>query len=312
MTQIQGQKPRIHRIQLARRENKGEGETKWDCAKNHSYVAFVRILVSQDLRFACRSHPSVDVGDCEASSRREANATWVKFVSCYVDCDYTLLLLSSISAILATPTPSKQLWLDLNLPAHDDIAGFQSAGTLSNAPMETPIAIATGESTLIAHHLPVTGASKRQRVDHTKKSAGAKPLLQEESGTFYVRVIGNPFEDGAPKGADRFPLNNCMKKKAKTQWLNKYELKASVLTSTGQSFNVYDWSFVRRETQKHSSENGMDVVIVQSCKFHEFFSFVRRETQKHSSENGMDGLIVQSCKFHKFFDMLNMCKGPAD
>ncbi|KAI9627014.1 hypothetical protein KEM48_010058 [Puccinia striiformis f. sp. tritici PST-130] len=103
-------------------------------------------------------------------------------------CDYTLLLLSSISAILATPTPSKQLWLDLNLPAHDDIAGFQSAGTLSNAPMETPIAIATGESTLIAHHLPVTGASKRQRVDHTKKSAGAKPLLQEESGTFY----GNP------------------------------------------------------------------------------------------------------------------------
>ncbi|POV98260.1 hypothetical protein PSHT_14118 [Puccinia striiformis] len=195
-----------------------------------------------------------------------------------INFDYTLLLLSLLSAILATPTPVKLLWLDLNLPAHENIAGSQSAGTLSNARMETPFEIPTEDRTSNLHHLSVTGARKRQRVDQTTTLPGAKPLLQAESGTFCASIRGNPFEDSVSKGADRFPSNDRKKKKAKTRRLKKYKLKESDLANPGQSFDVYDWSFVQGETQQQSSE---------------------------------DGSIVQSCKFTEFFDMLNTCKGPS-
>ncbi|KAI9627770.1 hypothetical protein H4Q26_017207 [Puccinia striiformis f. sp. tritici PST-130] len=160
-----------------------------------------------------------------------------------IDFGYTLLLLSLLSAILATPTPVKLLWLDLNLPAHENIAGSQSAGTLSNARMETPFEIPTEDRTSNLHHLSVTGARKRQRVDQTTTLPGAKPLLQAESGTFCASIRGNPFEDSVSKGADRFPSNDRKKKKAKTRRLKKYKLKESDLANPGQSFDVYDWSF---------------------------------------------------------------------
>ena len=61
MAQIQGQKPRIQEIILARWGDQGKGEEKWDKSKNHSFVAFGRILVSQDLDFACKALPLVGV-----------------------------------------------------------------------------------------------------------------------------------------------------------------------------------------------------------------------------------------------------------
>ncbi|KNE99719.1 hypothetical protein PSTG_07009 [Puccinia striiformis f. sp. tritici PST-78] len=202
-----------------------------------------------------------------------------------VDFNYTLLLLSSISVILATPTPVKRLWLDLNLSAQEDIAGSQSAGTISNVPMETPIAISTEESTPIVHHLSVTGASKRQRVDQTTKTPGAKKLLQGESGATYARIRGNPFEDSMPKGAGRFPSNNRMKKKITTQRLKKFKLKSSDLTTPDQLIDVYDWSFVRGETEKQSSGDGTGVATLESCKSNEFFELINtwKEPEKQES-----------------------------
>ncbi|KNE93126.1 hypothetical protein PSTG_13515 [Puccinia striiformis f. sp. tritici PST-78] len=212
----------------------------------------------------------------------------------FMGFDYILLLLSSSLVLVAAPPPEENIivthvkrpWLDLNCLAPEDLPsdndppiqpltgpeGFQSAITWSNTPSKTHIAINLDKTTPALQHWLPTSSSKRQRHDPAWKSPEMKLTLQDTILSFHSKIPGDRSEGGFHIGVSPFSAFHHWKKTAKTQGLGQSQLGASHMT--GKSFDVYDWSFVRGDLGKQSSENAMQDVTLQDRETNRFFNFL--------------------------------------